>query len=296
MLCSRMGKLCRIIPGMLFLAMFLVPVWAKAEEKSVTWMEVVFPPGYIHEGPLAGMGYEDVITDILTENLTEYHHDKMMGNLARMTHEYKQGKPVCNVALFKTPEREEHMLFSIPSTFTLPNGLITTRKKWESFNNASSLGLAHILKDEIRLGVSRGRSYGKSIDAVLEAYPARLFHHSGKDVFESLLKMLLSQRLDAMLGLPEEVLYVAERMGVRDEIVTIALAESEGTYDAWLGHVACSKTDWGKKIIGQIDEILLKERPTERYRGAYERWLDPNSLENYRRLYNEVFLKTGDDR
>jgi hypothetical protein len=57
--------------------------------------------------------------------------------------------------------------------------------------------------------------------------------------------------------------------------------------------VGCSRTPWGRKIIDKINQVLLEQRPTERYRTAYERWLDKGSLKNYRRLYDEVFLKTG---
>lgn len=276
----------------LFLATLCLAPPAEGADKKIIWMETVFPPGYIHEGPLAGLGYEDVITDILQRNLTDYRHETLMGNLARMIHELKQGRPVCNVAFFKTPEREAFMYFSIPSTFTLPNGLITLRKHRDRFGPAPEVRLKTVLADGIRLGISRDRSYGKAIDAVLDEFRDRenVFVHSGKDVFGSLLRMLLSGRLDCMLGLPEEVGYVAEQMEVRNRIVTIPLIENEGTYDAWLGGVACSKTPWGREVIDRINGILRRERPTEQYRGAYERWLDPDAIESYRRLYDSVFL------
>jgi uncharacterized protein (TIGR02285 family) len=277
-------------------ASFFLPASPAAALDAVTWMEVEFPPGYIHQGPLAGQGYEDVITRILMENLTEYRHDKMMGNLARMYHEFKKGRRVCNVALFKTPERQTFLHFSIPSTFTLPVGLITLKERLHRFGNATEIRLAAVLQTDLRLGISRGRSYGKAVDAVLREAEASapVFVHSGKDVFESLMRMLLSDRLDYLLGLPEEVIYVAEKMGVRDRVATIALKENQGTYDAWLGHVACSKTPWGAKIIQRIDAILREERPTDRYRSAYERWLDENQIPRYRELYDRIFIKTDD--
>ncbi len=290
---SKRSPLARVLGIVLWAVAGLSPPGAAMD--AVTWMEVEFPPGYIHRGPLRGQGYEDVITRILMENLTGYRHDKMMGNLARMYHEFKQGRRVCNVALFKTPERQQFMVFSIPSTFTLPNGLITLKKRWHRFGSATEIRLESVLQTDLRLGISRSRSYGKAIDAVLKNAEGsdRIFVHSGKDVFESLLRMLLSDRLDCMLGLPEEVIYVAEKMGVEDRIVTIALAENQGTYDAWLGHVACSRTPWGERIIGRINAILRKERPTERYRQAYERWLDANQIPRYRELYDRVFLQTA---
>ena len=45
-------------------------------------------------------------------------------------------------------------------------------------------------------------------------------------------------------------------------------------------------------MIEKINKILLEQRPTDRYRGAYERWLDANSLERYRTIYQDIFLKT----
>jgi ABC-type amino acid transport substrate-binding protein len=45
-------------------------------------------------------------------------------------------------------------------------------------------------------------------------------------------------------------------------------------------------------VIDKVNRALLELRPTETYRSAYERWLDPNSIATYRRAYDEVFLKT----
>ncbi len=42
-------------------------------------------------------------------------------------------------------------------------------------------------------------------------------------------------------------------------------------------------------MIDKVDVVLLAERPTERYRKAYDRWLDESSLPEYRQLYDKVF-------
>jgi uncharacterized protein (TIGR02285 family) len=86
-------------------------------------------------------------------------------------------------------------------------------------------------------------------------------------------------------------MYLAETFGIRDQIMTIAIEENQVTHDASLTYVACSKTEWGRKTIDNLNKVLLKTRPTERYRGAYERWLDPSSIGGYRELYKNVFLE-----
>ncbi len=279
----------------IWVALILCPMLGMAED-SITWMEADFVPGYIHEGPLKGQGYEDVITQIFQKNLRGYTHQTMIGNMARMTHEFKQGKQVCNVSLFKTPEREAFMYFSIPSTFTLPNGLIAKKDKLSLFGNAKTILLEDVLKSKVKLGISKDRSYGKNIDAILEKYKnsSNIVVHSGKDVFESLFQMLIRDRVDCMLGLPEEVMYVAEQKGEKDRIASLTLKENENTYDSWLGYVACSKTDWGKQVIAKINQILRTERPTPEYRSAYERWLDEHARESYRKLYDDIFLKINE--
>ena len=103
--------------------------------------------------------------------------------------------------------------------------------------------------------------------------------------------MLKLNRLDALIILPEEAIYQAEKLGIKDEIMTLTIEENQVGYESWLSYVGCSKTEWGKKIIENIDQILLVQRPTKKYREAYERWLDESSLENYRKLYDKVFLQ-----
>jgi uncharacterized protein (TIGR02285 family) len=106
--------------------------------------------------------------------------------------------------------------------------------------------------------------------------------------------MLELGRLDALISLPEEAVYQAELLGIREEIATLTMVENQVGYDSWLSSVGCSKTPWGKKIIEKINRILLEQRPTEQYRKAYERWLHKDRVQSYRRLYDKVFLQTNE--
>jgi uncharacterized protein (TIGR02285 family) len=102
--------------------------------------------------------------------------------------------------------------------------------------------------------------------------------------------MLQAGRIDTLPGLPEEAMYLAETMGIRDQIMTLNVEENQANPEASLSYVACSKNEWGKEAIQRINRVLLEQRPTAAYRAAYERWLDASSIEGYRKLYDEVFL------
>jgi len=276
-----------------FIVMGLNPFVADAKD-SVTWMEAIAPPFFIHEGKNKGQGYEDVVTDILKENLSEYAHEEMTANISRHYYNFKQGQKVCNVGLYKTPEREEFLYFSTPSFFTLPTVLVIKKDKFADFGNSKIVRLDSLLKDgKLVIGRATNRSYGKYVDAILNKYKGRdnIFVFEGEELSHNFFQMLKLDRLDALISLPEEAIYQAEKLGIKDEIMTLTIEENQVGYESWLSYVGCSKTEWGKKIIKRINQILLTQRPTKKYREAYERWLDDSSLENYRKLYDTIFLK-----
>ncbi len=57
----------------------------------------------------------------------------------------------------------------------------------------------------------------------------------------------------------------------------------------FLGHVACSKTATGKKIVKHINEILQKAYLSTEFYYAHEKWLIKSDLPKLRKYYLEVF-------
>ncbi len=269
---------------------FHTEAWAK---DSICWLEAVAPPFFIHEGKYKGQGYEDLITEILIKDLPQYEHTRVKANISRAYQQWKQGEKACGLALYKTPERMEFAYFSIPSVLTLPTVLIIRKEKFADFGATKDVSLTEILKSHKHVvGRSTHRSYGIEFDNVLNKYGdgRNIFDYEGPELTLNLFQMLQAGRIDALSGLPEEAMYLAETLGIKDQIMTLNILENQVNHDASLTYVACSKTEWGKKTIEDINAVLRKDRPTERYRSAYERWLDPSSIEGYRKLYREVFL------
>ena len=288
-------RLLRILILIISLA-FLAPIKAWTKD-TIGWMEAVAPPFFIHEGTFKGQGYEDLITDILVQNLPDYAHSHMIANISRHYQQWKQGEKVCALAMYKTPDRMEFAYFSIPSVFTLPTVLIINKEKFRTFGGRKTVRLTDILQShKYVVGRSKNRSYGIEFDTTLNKYgdDKNIFVYEGPELTLNLFKMLLAGRIDALSGLPEEAMYLAETMGIRDQIMTLNIAENQVNNDASLTYVACSKNEWGKKVIGDVNAVLRKQRPSHNYQTAYERWLDPSSIEGYRKLYKEVFLTIKD--
>lgn len=259
---------------------------------AITWMELDFAPFLIQEGEFKGLGYGDIGSDIIMENLPQYDHNVIIANLSRQYNLYEAEEDVCTVGLFKNPEREKFMYFSIPVFFSLPNHLIIHKANYDAFGSKSSVKLQDILQsNQVKIGHSKNRSYSAEIDQVLKDFgnDQNIFLAENRETLTtSFFEMLKRGRVDAIIAAPEEILYQAEKLGFRDQLMTISIEEN--SMDAWLSYVVCAKTPWGKKTIEDINKVLISQRPTERYRGAYERWLDEGRLDEYRRLYEKEFL------
>lgn len=286
----------KIVSYIFVLSILLTPATLFAKEKMY-WMEAVAPPFFIHEGELKGQGYEDLITDILQENLPQYDHVSMQANISRHYQQWKQGEPACSLAMYKTQEREEFALFSIPSVFTLPPVLIIKKEQFAAFGSKKVVSLKDVLaSNNFIIGRAAKRSYGPAFDEILDTYGNQdnLFSYEGPELSLNLFKMLLAGRIQAMPGLPEEAMYLAEKMGIRDQIMTLSAKENLDDSEPMLTYVACSKNNWGAKAIAAINKVLKEQRPTERYRAAYERWLDESSVAEYRRMYKIIFLQADE--
>lgn len=271
---------------------FSIPMVGFAND-TITWMEADFPPFLIHDGEFVGEGYGDTGTDIIIENLPQYKHQQIIANLSRQYKFFKQQDNVCSVGLYKNPEREEFMYFSIPVFFSLPNVLIINQEKYKDFGEQRVVSLAEVLKgNKLIIGHSNNRSYGVEIDQIIKEYGSddNLFLYEGRELALNSFEMLKRDRLDAIIGSPEEVLFQAERLGIRDQLMTITIEENQQSLESWFSYVVCSMTPWGKQVIEDVNKILIEQRPTDRYRATYERWLDESGIEGFRKSYKEVFL------
>lgn len=292
MVAKRLGPTIFLL-SFLLVAPIVPPSLAK---DAITWMEVSMPPYFIQEGPDKNQGYGDVISAILQEHLPEYDHFEMVTNVTRHFHKFQKGEKVCSVGLYRTPEREAFMYFSIPSFLTLPSVLIVSKETAADLGSPSSIRLEEILRDKrFVVGLSKDRSYGTRIDAILAQHKdsANTILYTGQELSANYFKMLMLKRIDGLIALPDEAMYHAEKMGLRDRLTTLIIEENQEGYEGWLCSVGCPKNEWGRTVIDKINTILREQRPTERYRGAYERWLDANSLERYRAVYRDVFLTSG---
>ena len=137
----------------------------------------------------------------------------------------------------------------------------------------------------------RDRSYSPTIDSMLSEYGT----HENITVkplnVSKLYRKLLIKRIDYMVTEPNIAEYLRKIFDNEGITVVIPIKEIENEYS--FRHVICSRNEWGRKVISDIDEILRKERSSPKYREIMEKWHDEASIEKIRNLY-DAFLNKND--
>ncbi len=268
----------------------------ETQNQEISWYRANFPPVTITEGPEAGSGFFDRVTELLIQHMPEYQHNHYEANFRRITAELKNKKQVCCPSLYKTKEREKFISFSIPAMIVLPNVVITKKKLNAELqpylNKNNRLELGRLLEDKtLRLGISNGRKYSGGIDEVLNQFNGaeNIRVRSGVDVFKGLLNMLFYERVDYIIGYPIEANYFLKDQQKLNELQIYFI--DENNIDFTVGHVGCPKTEWGEKIINSVNQVLKDHRQTSEYLIFYEHWLNDETIPIYREIVKNYFEK-----
>jgi uncharacterized protein (TIGR02285 family) len=263
-----------------------------AAADEITWLTMKFPPFYIHDGKDRGQGIADGVTHLLQRHFRGYTHREELAEPATIMTRLKAGDHVCSAAYIKTADRERVLEYSLPDLILPPHGITARSETVRRLTGGAPgpVSLAHLLANRnLKLAVAVGRSYGPTLDALLERTKgsSHVYWRHGEDIYPSLFDMLLKGSVDYLVGYPYEALYLARERGVEGQVVTLPLVELP---EYTLAHVVCPRTPWGRAVVAEVNRALQLERPRPEYRQAIERWLDEGLLPEFRRQYQEKFL------
>jgi len=251
---------------------------------QIVWGKYSVPPYMILEGERAHQGIFDMTRDILKENLPQYQHVELEAPFPRILSEIKKGSHWCYNGTLKTPERETYGYFSLPTSIFLPLRIVVRRDHLAQFKGQQSLQ-ALLQKHQLDTSVMRDRSYNPVVDKLLAAYPPKENYSEQVEA----IGMLLAGRLDYMIELPLLAFEQASIMGHAGELVAIPMKETD---DVVYNRVMCPKNEWGRNVIEQVNKVLRANRSKPSYRHIVEKWHDPESVAEIRKIYDDLFLKT----
>jgi len=100
--------------------------------------------------------------------------------------------------------------------------------------------------------------------------------------------MLFKGRIDFLLSYPSVSNYHLKQFKRMHEYVSLPI---ENIDQYITSHVGCTKNQWGKKVIADVERALLKAKPTPAYFNALTSWLNNKQVtEGFIQTY-QLFIR-----
>lgn len=258
--------------------------YADEEKPQIKWFFQEFPPAYIGDGPHANSGYADQTVAYFFAKMPEYRHVRVKSSYSRALAAMKDRSGSCHGGLFRSPEREEHMVFSLPTHHLIPNRVIILKKSLPLFQplmteeGAIQLDKLIATKD-LTLGYVASRLYSPRIDAALASPEAA--NPRVQVPFNHFANMLIRGRVDFVFAYPVEAAFQFQSVGAADQVITLPVAGEPRYVSA---RIACEKSPFGRAVIDRVNAVIEAEGDVPAYFHYYAKWLDSNSLKTYRSI------------
>ena len=264
------------------------PAFAK---ERIIWYKPNWPPYYESSGPKTGQGYIDKLLDYLQTQFPDVQFDSNYYALSSLEQMRQQRPNTCNVSHLRTPAREKIAYFT---AFYIqpPPSLVFRLEDWRNkIYEAKVFSLEKLLNEKnLRGGFSADRSYGSPLDALIRKNrnSSSVSMITGAADSTSMINMLNSKKFDYVLEYEEVAHYVVDNKLAEGPL---GFSEVEEQRSPVVVHIACSKTDWGKKTILALDKSLQKIASTAKYRHLMEDWHSPQIRETYRKDFDDFYKK-----
>ena len=269
---------------------FSTSLMADEKDNRITWIMNDWAPWqYQKEGKW--LGYAVEWQEMVEAELPQYNHKKIEMTFARMLQSLDHMDDVCVIGILRKPEREKYVHYSsIASGILHPNVLFMREETHRKLGSPSKVSLEELLAGNNGvLGLPKSRKYAV-LSKIIEQYADKknIKHFAHSTVLNNLFGMLQNKRVDFIVDWPMEGTYTARQLPPGETIVYVPIEEdSQMAYT----YAACSKNEWGRSVLNDIDAVLPTVKPTEKYRRAVESRIDAREIPAFREVYDSEFLK-----
>lgn len=249
---------------------------------EILWAAVDFPPFQIVDGPFLGSGAFDGLRNLLVREIPDARHGIVTLTFAQREEALREWQPLCSPGMFRTPARERYLVFSKPALIHLDNRLVFLRRNAARFPAGAAIDLEAVFRDRrLNGGIIAGRSFAPNIDALVRRYGGAPNIQLQPVKPARMLEMLEKGEIDYTIMFSHEADFLERQAGNRR---TLGNRRIEGTPPFILTHVACTRSDWGERVIARVNRILTAHRNEPDYRQLSERWYsapDRKLIEKY---------------
>lgn len=250
---------------------------------DISWAAVDFSPFQIVEGPHLGSGAFDGLRNLLIREIPDARHEVIAQTFSQREEALREGQLLCSPGMFRTPARERHLVFSRPALIHLDNRLVFLRRNADRFPVGEAVDLETLFKDRrLTGGIIAGRSFAPNIDALVRRYGGAPNIQMRPVKPARMLEMLENGEIDYTVMFSHEADFLERQAGKQQ---TLANRRIDGTPPYILTHVACTRSDWGERVIARVNRLLLAHRNEPEYRQLSERWYSAADREQIRKYY-----------
>lgn len=266
------------------------PETSHAKEK-ITWPYLCYYPLYICENNrvVAGAGWD--ILNLIWKNMPQYDHEAVLLPIKRMLKDMKEGKHYLFYGLYKTPEREKYLYFSLPCRISTPTMVVIRKDDHQKFGAEKAVSFKGLLEDKrLSFLMFSNISFGAGTDELLKAFGKaehvyteyrtdRMNHYA--------LDLLLKKRIDYFLAL-NGTRHEAGELGMTDEIAFIPIKEQKHYK---VGYIAAPKNHWGKRVIQEINQVLKEQVGTDYFFNLFVPLVNENRVPELKREFNRLIVE-----
>lgn len=231
---------------------------ASKDKPDISWVAFDFPPFEISHGPNKGTGYIDRIRNRFIQELPQYNHESPTLVNQRRFYRLLSSGSYCHSTARHTPAYENLAIQSIPHFTGFADVIITLQSNVEELSKYGiPVPLHKILKDgNLKLGVP-SRSMGRVLDETLQKYGTdnNMLRRSSSQVGKELLTLLKKNRIDFTIDYPSAK-RAWETSLQTEGLVSLPIKELEELIP--IGHITCSNTETGRKIIKDSNKVIYK--------------------------------------
>lgn len=210
---------------------------------------------------------------------------------SRISQSVKNQKNVCTANRANTEERQAYSLFSSPQSFYLTHKLYRYKPKrplshslLNDKGQIKSLSSIFSVYPKHTIGISQGVSFGRFLDKqISKLNEQNIYYLGGTGRVVALESMLYSQRFDFLLALPIDMV-PTEAQKQQLEYYPIA-----GAPPYLIAHINCSKSEFGKKVIKDINLILDQLYQSPEYYKAHQKYFSEKELSHLQLYLKQRF-------
>lgn len=256
------------------------------KQPKIIWL-VNNAKSYIGQMDYKNFSSEQQSRKLLFAQIDNYDIESHVISLDQTSALLEQDNNVCMGERLKNPERVNKYLFSQPYTFSLGLRLYYMEKHNNKVEQAVLLTDFMIEQTGKRLGLVKGRSYGKVLDQQIGDLPKNSRFTTEKALREdSMLQLLAQGKFDYFIEYPNIVSNFLSQTDDKEQLLSASLV---GSTAYAVGHIMCNKTSSNQDFIGQLNHSLTKLYDNDIFKESLRKTMATQDLDLFEKYYQQVF-------